>query len=295
MITVYTALYPEAQELIRALALKKDMTQKHFQVFADTDNQIQLVITGASAIAAASAVAERSTGRPPQDGDLLVNYGSCAGGETFPVGTVSLCNKITEAASGRTFYPDMLYRHPFVEVEVKSYPVVQTDMEKAASAQEAGSSPSLADMEAAAIYQAGNYYYAPHQMLFVKVVTDHGNKESMPEMDEFREQMKKGTEQFLPFLYQLMELQKQEAGRRVQEQALCSGVERQTQEWNAALCGSETMRAQLHQMLLYQACARQQKPQMENLYQKWQADGKLPAKDRREGKKILEELRQTLL
>ena len=32
----------------------------------------------------------------------------------------------------------------------------------------------LVDMEAAAIYQAGNYYYAPHQMLFLKVVTDHG-------------------------------------------------------------------------------------------------------------------------
>lgn len=294
MITVYTALYPEAQELIRALALKKDMTQKHFQVFADTDNQIQLVITGASAIAAASAVAERSTGRPPQDGDLLVNYGSCAGGETFPVGTVSLCNKITEMASGRTFYPDMLYRHPFVEAEIKSYPVVQTDMEKVASAQGAGSCPFLADMEAAAIYQAGNYYYAPHQMLFVKVVTDHGNKDSMPGMDEFRERMKKGTEQFLPFLYQLMELQKQEAGRRAQEQVLCSGVERQTQEWNEALCGSETMRAQLHQMLLYQACARQ-KPQMDALYKQWQELGKLPVKDRREGKKRLEELRQMLL
>ena len=294
MITVYTALYPEAQELVRALSLKKDMTQKHFQVFADTDNQIQLVITGASAIAAASAVAERSTGRLPQDGDLLVNYGSCAGGETFPVGTVSLCNKITEMASGRTFYPDMLYRHPFVEVEMKSYPVVQTDMGKAAFAQEAGGSPFLADMEAAAIYQAGNYYYAPHQMLFVKVVTDHGNKDSMPGMDEFRERMKKGTEQFLPFLYQLMELQKQEAGRRAQEQALCSGVERQTQEWNAALCGSETMRAQLHQMLLYQACARQ-KPQIDALYKQWQELGKLPVKDRREGKKRLEELRQMLL
>ena len=294
MITVYTALYPEAQELVRALSLKKDMTQKHFQVFADTDNQIQLVITGASAIAAASAVAERSTGRLPQDGDLLVNYGSCAGGETFPVGTVSLCNKITEMASGRTFYPDMLYRHPFVEVEMKSYPVVQTDMGKAAFAQEAGGSPFLADMEAAAIYQAGNYYYAPHQMLFVKVVTDHGNKDSMPGMDEFRERMKKGTEQFLPFLYQLMELQKQEAGRRAQEQVLCSGVERQTQEWNEALCGSETMRAQLHQMLLYQACARQ-KPQMDALYKQWQELGKLPVKDRREGKKRLEELRQMLL
>ena len=53
MITIFTALYPEAKELIRALSLKKDMTQNHFQVFSDENNQIQIVITGASAIAAA--------------------------------------------------------------------------------------------------------------------------------------------------------------------------------------------------------------------------------------------------
>ena len=55
MITIFTALYPEAKELIRALSLKKDMTQNHFQVFSDENNQIQIVITGASAIAAATA------------------------------------------------------------------------------------------------------------------------------------------------------------------------------------------------------------------------------------------------
>ena len=54
MITIFTALYPEAKELIRALSLKKDMTQNHFQVFSDENNQIQIVITGASAIAAAT-------------------------------------------------------------------------------------------------------------------------------------------------------------------------------------------------------------------------------------------------
>ena len=47
MITIFTALYPEAKELIRALSLKKDMTQNHFQVFSDENNQIQIVIMGA--------------------------------------------------------------------------------------------------------------------------------------------------------------------------------------------------------------------------------------------------------
>lgn len=83
MITIFTALYPEAKELIRALSLKKDMTQNHFQVFSDENNQIQIVITGASAIAAATAVAECSTRREPDSGDFLINYGSCAGRKIF--------------------------------------------------------------------------------------------------------------------------------------------------------------------------------------------------------------------
>ena len=68
MITIFTALYPEAKELIRALSLKKDMTQNHFQVFSDENNQIQIVITGASAIAAATAGAGCSTRKEPDTG-----------------------------------------------------------------------------------------------------------------------------------------------------------------------------------------------------------------------------------
>ena len=179
MITIFTALYPEAKELIRALSLKKDMTQNHFQVFSDENNQIQIVITGASAIAAATAVAECSTRKEPDSGDFLINYGSCAGRKNIPVGTVSLCNKLTQTVDGRTFYPDILYRHPFEEAELYSFPAVQDResfqqfLDKDAGAGDRRKE-ILVDMEAAAIYQAGNYYYAPHQMLFLKVVTDHG-------------------------------------------------------------------------------------------------------------------------
>ena len=146
MITIFTALYPEAKELIRALSLKKDMTQNHFQVFSDENNQIQIVITGASAIAAATAVAE----------DFLINYGSCAGRKNIPVGTVSLCNKLTQTVDGRTFYPDILYRHPFEEAELYSFPAVQDResfqqfLDKDAGAGDRRKE-ILVDMEAAAI------------------------------------------------------------------------------------------------------------------------------------------------
>ena len=144
--------------------------QNHFQVFSDENNQIQIVITGASAIAAATAVAECSTRREPDSGDFLINYGSCAGRKNIPVGTVSLCNKLTQTVDGRTFYPDILYRHPFGEAELYSFPTVQDQksfqqfLNKDAGAGN-GEKGILVDMEAAAIYQAGNYYYAPHQML----------------------------------------------------------------------------------------------------------------------------------
>ena len=32
----------------------------------------------------------------------------------------------------------------------------------------------LHDMEGAAIYQAGSYWLGPHQMSFIKVISDHG-------------------------------------------------------------------------------------------------------------------------
>lgn len=73
-------------------------------------------------------MAEISTIYPPAEEDLMVNYGSCAaegmlmpgegeggGGACVPLGSIIMVNKLTDAESGRTFYPDMVYRHPFAE------------------------------------------------------------------------------------------------------------------------------------------------------------------------------------
>ena len=62
-------------------------------------------------------------------------------------------------------------------------------------------------MEAAAIYQAGNYYYAPHQMLFLKVVTDHGTTQeaqSAGSGEHFSQIMDRAAEEVLTFIRQLL-------------------------------------------------------------------------------------------
>ena len=165
-------------------------------------------------------MAEISTIYPPAEEDLMVNYGSCAaegmlmpgegeggGGACVPLGSIIMVNKLTDAESGRTFYPDMIYRHPFTEGEVFTSAQVYTvdagardggttkvedvglnaHAEGYAKVETAGLNaqneeamkaeviaPTVHDMEAAAFYEAGNFYYGPHQMIFLKVVTDHG-------------------------------------------------------------------------------------------------------------------------
>ena len=220
MITIYCALYVEAQYLIQHYELKKATESRHFQIFFNEKWKIRLVITGVGKLNATVAMAEISTIYPPAEEDLMVNYGSCAaegmlmpgegeggGGACVPLGSIIMVNKLTDAESGRTFYPDMVYRHPFAEGEVVTSAQVYTadagtrdggitkvedvglnaHAEGYAKVETAGLNaqneeamkaeviaPTVHDMEAAAFYEAGNFYYGPHQMIFLKVVTDHG-------------------------------------------------------------------------------------------------------------------------
>lgn len=87
LITIYCALYAEAQYLIQYYELKKESGNRHFQVFSNEEKQMRLVITGIGKMNAAVAVAEISTNCPPGEADLLINFGSCAGGENVPIGS----------------------------------------------------------------------------------------------------------------------------------------------------------------------------------------------------------------
>ena len=205
MITIYCALYAEAQYLIQHYELKKATESRHFQIFFNEKRKIRLVITGVGKLNATVAMAEISTIYPPAEEDLMVNYGSCAaegmlmpgegkggGGACVSLGSIIMVNKLTDAESGRTFYPDMIYRHPFTEGEVKTSVHVYTadegtrdeeQMKMEAAGQTVQNEGAMRaettgqtvhDMEAVAFYEAGNFYYGPHQMIFLKVVTDLG-------------------------------------------------------------------------------------------------------------------------
>lgn len=304
MIYVVTALYQEAHGLIRELELKKNTAYAPFEVFDNESAGIRLVVTGVGEIAAAAATAAVCARDGADAADFLINIGCCAaanagadsGCETVDsdmdsgygaanatqIGDLYLCHKITEQATGKTFYPDILYRHPWKERELV------TGMQPL---QEAAAQGVLYDMEAAAVYQAGIRFFSPDRMLFLKVVSDFGvagqERMTAETLAGLLEQHVKAVAAFLANLREATD----------EEETLRSGGilqedEAVLEQLFAALHCSQTMRASARQYITYAALTGYDwKAELKE----WYARGLFPCKDRREGKVRLEELKQVLL
>lgn len=298
MLTIYCALFTEAQEIIKIFQLKKENERHHFEVFSDVEKGIRVVITGVGAIAAATAVAEISTCYSPERADLICNFGSCAAAEEIPVGKVYLCNKLTEENSGRTFYPDICYRHPFAEAELVSCGQIRTAEEMESDRKE--SPQSLYDMEAAAIFQAANYYYGPHQMIFIKVVSDHGfdakrtlsSATHTADMRAFMTVlMKKAVSEVCPYIEMLCGISRTQEKEYRKQTLFRKKAEEEAAQLGEELYCSAVMRGELLQLLFYWKLTG---TDYENVLKEYRRQGRLPAKDKREGKRILDELKARL-
>ena len=297
MLTIYCALFVEAQEIIRTFQLKKENEKHHFEVFSDMEKGIRVVITGVGGIAVATAVAEISTCYPPKSADLICNFGSCAAAEGIPVGDVYLCNKLTEENSSRTFYPDICYKHPFEEAELVSCGRIQTAKQMETDQMRP---QSLYDMEGTAIYQAANYYYGPHQMIFLKVVSDHGfdAKQTVSAAAQNIDMrglmatlMKNAASMVCPYIKTLCEIshaQEEEEGRQT---FLRRKAEEEAAGLGEKLHCSAVMRGELRQLLFYWQLTG---TDYEAVLEDYRRQGRLPARDKREGKRILDELKARL-
>ena len=303
MIYVMMALYQEAHGLIRELELKKNTAYAPFEVFDNESAGIRLVVTGVGEIAAAAATAAVCARDGADAADFLINIGCCAAAEgatggcepadrdmdsgygeanAAQIGDLYVCHKITEQATGKTFYPDILYRHPWKERELV------TGMQPL---QRAAAHGALYDMEAAAVYQAGIRFFSPDRMLFLKVVSDFGiaGQERMT-AEALTGLLEQHVKEVAAFLTNLREAADEEETLR--NDGILQEDETVLERLFAALHCSQTMRASARQYITYAALTGYDwKAELEE----WYARGLLPCKDRREGKVRLEELKQVLL
>lgn len=301
MIYLFTALYAEAQCIIEHYQLKKDTTHTRFQLFENTESKIRLILTGVGNIAAACAVSSIFGEFSPGKEDFLVNIGSAAEiSQDVPTRDhrllavdaaamkegIFLCSKITEQTTGRTFYPDVLYRHPFAEAEILTGAVPYRG--DSVLAEEV----RLYDMEAAAVYQAGAYFIGPHQMSFLKVVTDCGvMDQDAVTPEQIKEKMKEHQMNIFAYLDMLQEIARS-AGEQEKAGAVQERCERETERLAMDLHCSKTMEASVRQHICYWILAGiDYRTVVDAMYE----EGKIPCRDKREGKNCFDEIKRKLL
>lgn len=177
MLYIVTALYEEAAPFIGFYALKKDTSCTHFDIYSG--DTARLLVTRPGAIRAAVAVSAFLTMYPPSGQDCFLCVGVCAcPDEKLPLGTMFFIRKITDHATGRTIYPELLFRTPCGEAELTTMPRVLTDLTMLPATDNSRYSsmfiaPQLYDMEAYSIYAAASTYFYTHRIFFFKIVSDH--------------------------------------------------------------------------------------------------------------------------
>ncbi len=293
MIYLITALYHEARPLIRTLSLKAVQAIHTFPCYQDDERRYTLVISGTGKAAAAAAVGSACTFFGVSDSDFLILTGTSAViREPDHPGKSSLflCHKIRDLASHRVFYPDMLLASGLNEAACITVDRVLQPEDAAALKKMAGDDGEervLADMEASAVWEAGMYFFAPHRIVIAKAVSDDGNGRSVTAgiVEQTMVSCLPEMEKLLASVTACSEVLRQRQGDTEDESALFEKL-------SADLHCSETMRIRLRQLIRYSEL------EAIDLEQLLAAEGiteDLPCRDRREGKKILEKIRDKLL
>lgn len=276
MIYLFTALYCEADLFIKKFRLEKILENVRFQEFYQKEAGIRLTVTGAGEIAAATAVSSVCATYKPQEKDMLLNVGTCSHIAGNP--GVFLCDKILEQATGKTFYPDILYRHNLQEESIVTGMLPCNNEENFDG--------NLYDMEAAAIYQAGAYFFGPHQMMFLKVVSDQGAAAEVSK-EKVHHLMETYQETLFDFIGGLSAI----AYGDHQNAEVLQQKEIRVETLCADLHCSRAMRDALRQHIHYwELAGREYASVIWDMYQ----EGWLPCKDKREGKSCFEEIKRRL-
>ena len=282
MLYLFTATNQEARALIDFYRLSRHegQTRLPFPVFSNEEAGIRLTVTGRGTIAAAAAVGSVCTRYEIEATDFLLNIGLCAG--RMERGGLFLCNQIIEQSTGKAFYPDMLYRHPFMEARVVT---TEKPPEKTTQILQGN---SLYDGEAASVCQSGSYFFAPHRMGFLKIVSDYGDTwASVPK--QAGRLIGDGLAQIEAYRSSLAAVGKMECGENAFQQDVA-------EDFVAKVCGdmrcSYVMASSLRQYIHYCALAG---IDAKAVFRGFYREGKLPCKNKREGKLCFEEFKRRLL
>jgi len=164
VIFIQTALFCEAKPFIEQLSLKKNTRIHEFPVYENPD--ISLIISGAGKIKAAIATVFLLKNRSNK-GDFFINIGMCGTfAKDIKTGAIIYLSKIIDLDTERTYFPEMLWKHHFIEGTLATSSKVITKMPEDVLW-------DFVDMEASGVYEATSFFLPLSSIIFLKVVSDN--------------------------------------------------------------------------------------------------------------------------
>ena len=161
MLYIVTALYIEAKPLISLFNLKKDNSYTKFQVFSNED--VKLIISGTGRVKSATALTYLISKEDIKKNDYIVNIGFVASNKNSQLGDIVYVSKIQNAYSDFDFYPEMIYKHNFLEGSLTTFDSV---VEKKIKNRE------YIDMEAYGFFQTASIFFKKDKIMVLKIVSD---------------------------------------------------------------------------------------------------------------------------
>jgi len=162
-VNIVTALSCEARPLIDYYKLKKIGSTSGFNFYSDSD-RINLVIAGVGRVASATACGMLFGAQSGQGNSTRgwLNIGAAGHGE-HPVGTLITACKVIEEATGKTYYPGLIFDYSCLLDALLT--VDQPEQEYP---------PGVAfDMEASGFFAAASRFSSTELIQVIKVVTDN--------------------------------------------------------------------------------------------------------------------------
>ena len=195
--------------------------------------------------------------------DKILNAGVCAGRNK---GKGYLVNKVTSMSTCKTYYPDILFETDIEEMPLMTSPGIVNEVDEGV----------IVDMEAALICAKVLKVIPPSNLTFYKVVSDSGT--DFMTAHEVTEMMR----EHLPTIKKIAHLMTENIPEAKSYEFLPEGI-------SAEFHLTQYMRNELHDIEHYVAVSGRQEEFL-NLLQKYRDEGRLPAKDKKAGREVLDEI-----
>lgn len=205
-----------------------------------------------------------------KNNDFIINFGICAGKH---VGEIYQCSKII---GNKDYYPDI-----FTGINIKQACIKLSD--SVVDSEEVNANPDiLFDMESAKIFDVCSKVLQPHQMSFLKIVSDAGS----PDIDTILSQVKIFTDKHSELIKNYF----REIDEFLDNQHFDKNID--IGKISNALKCSVSMQNRLKQQLRY---AKIIEADLDKFFNKLKNEDKIPVEHKKDGIKILNELDKFLI